>query len=436
MTYTMTIESATRKPAAHARLSERLPELPEGWSYVTLGDIATYYSGLTGKSAGDFGTGVPYVPYTNIYENGVLDSEQMDLVEVGPDENQSRVRYGDILVTGTSETRDEAGLTSVVLHDPGELYLNSFCFGVRLTSDRLLPEFAAYVLRSAPVRREIVRLAQGSTRYNLSKREFMKLPIPVPPMEVQEHFGEMLAAWDLAAEKLENEAEAKERRQRGLMQQLFPDHEAEAPPVRLPGFRDRPWVQVTMGEVFRERREKNHDHLPLLAVTGEWGVIPRDELDRKDTSASDKSRYLRALPGDIVYNTMRMWQGVAGLSAHEGIVSPAYTVVVPKKSMDARFAAYLFKHPLIIHRFYRYSQGLVSDTWNLKFRHFKEVKALVPPTAEEQRAIADLLDASEREIDLLRRERAVLLRQKKGLMQRLLNGRAHVPEASIAEASS
>ena len=278
MTYTMTTESA-----AHAGLSERLPDLPEGWSYITLGDIATYYSGLTGKSANDFGNGVPYVPYTNIYENGVLDPEQVDLVEVGPGESQSRVRSGDILVTGTSETRDETGMTSVVLHEPGELYLNSFCFGVRLTSERLLPEFAAYVFRSAPVRREVVRLAQGSTRYNLSKREFMKLLIPVPPIEVQEHFGEMLAAWDLAAEKLENQAEAKERRQRGLMQQFFPDHEADAPPARLAGFGSRPWVQRRIGSMMRVLKRPvewdDEDVYNLITVKRRsGGIVLRDSL--------------------------------------------------------------------------------------------------------------------------------------------------------------
>lgn len=157
---------------------------------------------------------------------------------------------------------------------------------------------------------------------------------------------------------------------------------------RFPEFRE-PWRKKKLGEVFYERNETNHPELSLLSVTGSRGVIPHSETDRKDSSAEDKSKYKRIVPGDIGYNTMRMWQGVSALSYLEGIVSPAYTICVPKQDIEGAFAAYLFKFPPVIHLFHRYSQGLVNDTLNLKFPNFARVTVALPPLSE-QKKIASL----------------------------------------------
>jgi len=101
------------------------------------------------------------------------------------------------------------------------------------------------------------------------------------------------------------------------------------------------WATETLGNLFVHRKEKNYPELPLLAVTGNGGVVPRDSLERRDTSNADKSKYLRVMPNDIAYNTMRMWQGVSGLSKYEGIVSPAYTICAPKSGVEPEYAKYL-----------------------------------------------------------------------------------------------
>jgi type I restriction enzyme S subunit len=160
-------------------------------------------------------------------------------------------------------------------------------------------------------------------------------------------------------------------------------------------------------------------------------VVFRDGLDRKDTSSADKSKYLHICPGDIGYNTMRMWQGVSGLSQIEGIVSPAYTIVTPDDSLDPEFVALLFKYPPIVHLFYRYSQGLVSDTWNLKFRHFSEVRVRLPEK-KEQKDIAAVFRPVDEELSLLRQQLAAFKEQKKGLMQQLLTGKVRVKPAKEA----
>lgn len=203
---------------------------------------------------------------------------------------------------------------------------------------------------------------------------------------------------------------------------------------RLNGFSEN-WTKHRLGQLFRERVENARGDLPLLSVTREEGVIPREEVGRKDTSNDDKSKYLRICPGDIGYNTMRMWQGVSALSAYEGIISPAYTVLIPQSQIDGRFAAYLFKFAPVVFLFYRYSQGLVSDTWNLKYPHFAEIKVTIPER-QEQEAIADVLVTADAEIAALTKELERLQEEKRALMQQLLTGkrRVRVPDNEAVEA--
>jgi type I restriction enzyme, S subunit len=166
------------------------------------------------------------------------------------------------------------------------------------------------------------------------------------------------------------------------------------------------WVGSTYGAVAPSRRERSLDHPEvntLLSVTAVGGVIDQSKSGRRDISAPDKSKYLIVRPGDVVYNTMRMWQGVSGYSQLEGIASPAYTVVSPDPSvMDGRFLAYLMKRPENIALYRSFSQGLVSDTWNLKYRALAQLPLEVPPL-EEQRRIAEILDTIDETIQATER---------------------------------
>lgn len=195
--------------------------------------------------------------------------------------------------------------------------------------------------------------------------------------------------------------------------------------VRFPEFNQQ-WRDVKLGEVFKERSESGYINLPLLAITDQKGVIYRYQLDKKDTSNPDKSKYKRICTGDIGYNTMRLWQGRLALSSIEGIVSPAYTVVTPEEEVDVLFMSYFFKLPKTIHLFYRYSQGLVSDTLNCKYKQFKLVQVKIPKNKNEQKRIGGLLKIQDKEIKHLQDHSELLKQQKKGLMQQLLTGRIRV----------
>ena len=174
--------------------------------------------------------------------------------------------------------------------------------------------------------------------------------------------------------------------------------------------------------MFSERRETNCSELELLAITGTQGVIPRSQLDLKDNSSEDKSKYLKICIGDIGYNTMRMWQGVSAYSNYEGIVSPAYTILKSSPTINAKYFSYLFKLPEIVFLFYRFSQGLVDDTRNLKYENFKKIKIRYPEDRKEQDNITEILSTADREIDLLQQELEQEKQKKKALMQLLLTG--------------
>ena len=145
------------------------------------------------------------------------------------------------------------------------------------------------------------------------------------------------------------------------------------------------WEETTLGSIFKQRKEKGHNEEDLLSVTGDKGIVRRDSLDRRDTSNNDKSKYLLVEKGDIAYNTMRMWQGVSGVSSYRGIVSPAYTVCSPTTKIDSKYAGYLLKDPAMISLFKKSSQGLVSDTWNLKYEKFAQIPCSIPPIPEQNK---------------------------------------------------
>ena len=126
----------------------------------------------------------------------------------------------------------------------------------------------------------------------------------------------------------------------------------------------------------------------LYFSVGAGGIYPQSESIKKDNSNEEKSKYKRISPGDIGYNSMRMWQGRSALSKFEEIVSSAYTVVTQKKNVDSIFFSYLFKTPKLMNLFWRNSQGLVDDTLNCKFRDLKIVKVNLPATKVEQTSIA------------------------------------------------
>ena len=283
------------------------------------------------------------------------------------------------------------------------------------------PRFLAWKLVSQ--KNNLMNLVDsaGHGTGRLSTDLLAALPLPLPPLAEQEAIVEVLDAAEGAVRAADALIQKKLAYKKALAEALLTGR------WRFPAF-STSWGEHYLGDLFDERVELNRTGLRLLAVTGANGVVDRDTLAKRDTSSEDKSKYLRVCSGDIAYNTMRMWQGVFGLSLLEGIVSPAYTVCIPRVNLiEPRFVEQFFKLPRVINHFKRFSQGLVDDTLNLKFHQFAEIRVTIP-SLEEQRRIADALGAVDNELALRRRQREALNEQKKGLMQKLLTGEVRLKE--------
>lgn len=167
----------------------------EGVKWYKLGDLGVFYGGLSGKSKSDFTDGnAKFVTYMNVYSNIAIDTNINDMVKIAEVEKQNKIEYGDVVFTGSSETPEDCGMSSVMTTQPSEnLYLNSFCFGFRIYDKTLLlPDFMKFLFRSENTRKQIVKTASGVTRFNVSKKRFGKVVIPIPPMEEQQRIVAIL----------------------------------------------------------------------------------------------------------------------------------------------------------------------------------------------------------------------------------------------------
>ena len=166
----------------------RFKGFTEAWEQRKLGEVGETYTGLSGKSKDDFGHGSgKFITYMNVFSNPVASSNMTEAIEI--DDSQNKVQFGDVLFTTSSETPDEVGMSSVWLENAENTYLNSFCFGYRPTTE-YNPYYLAYMLRSSSMRKKITFLAQGISRYNISKNKMMDIEMPIPSIDEQKQIGE------------------------------------------------------------------------------------------------------------------------------------------------------------------------------------------------------------------------------------------------------
>jgi type I restriction enzyme S subunit len=192
------------------------------WEEKSLGEVGSTYNGLTGKTKENFGVGKPYIQYKQIFDNSKIDISKFEFVDVTDNENQNKVIFGDVFFTVSSETPNEIGTASVLLDEIDELYLNSFCFGYRAKSLKILnPYFSQYLFRSESFRNEIVKLAQGSTRYNMSKVGLMKLTVKLPCENEQIKIANFLSAIDENINQITKQLQLTTQYKKGLLQQMF-----------------------------------------------------------------------------------------------------------------------------------------------------------------------------------------------------------------------
>lgn len=375
-------------------------EIPSDWKVKSLGEVATFVNGKAYKQEELLSEGkYKVLRVGNFFTKGDWYFSDLEL------EEDKYVSDGDLMYAWSASFGPQFWR--------GEKTIYHYHIWKVIPSNLVTKEFLFFLLDYDTQR--ILNSKQGGTMFHITKGDMEKRKSNIPSLPEQKAIARVLCTADAAIHSTEQLIAQKELRKKWLMEQLLTGKK------RLKGFGGL-WQEVHLGEMFVERNETKYIDLPLLSI-GQNGVYPQNESIKKDTSNEDKSKYKRICPGDIGYNTMRMWQGRSALSNLEGIVSPAYTVITPKKNTDSLFFSYLFKMPKMTNLFWRNSQGLVDDTLNCKFKDFSIVKMLLPQTKEEQSAIAGVLQIADNEIKLLREKADKLREQKKGLMQQLLVGK-------------
>lgn len=386
--------------------SSSLGVIPENWRVKRLGEFSTFFSGGTPKSDNVqyYNGSIPFIRSGEISR----DKTELFLSQEGFDNSSAKiVEKGDLLYALYGANSGQCSLSKI------NGAINQAILCIRPNADRY------YILSVLQLNKEhyynsYLQGGQG----NLSGEIVSNYKIAVPPIEEQKKIAELLSEWDKAFELQKKLIEKLELRKRALMQRLLTGH------VRLNGFSDK-WQTQYLRDLFVERNETGNEHLPLLSITAEKGVILQSESDKRDNSNEDKSKYKRICPNDIGYNTMRMWQGRSALSDMEGIVSPAYTIVIPNGNVNPFFIISLIQQPRVVYDFWAHSQGLVDDTLNCKFPNFSQVKVSIPSLAE-QTAIAEVLISADKEIEIAKTKLSSFRNQKRGLMQQLLTGKKRV----------
>ena len=197
----------------------RLPGFTDAWEQRKLGEMGQTYTGLSGKTKDDFGHGqARFVTYMNVFSNPISNPEMTEPIEIDPKQNE--VEVGDVFFTTSSETPEEVGMSSVLLEKRGKTYLNSFCFGFR-PSEKIDSYYLAYMLRSESARAKITLLAQGISRYNISKNKVMEIAVSLPSLDEQKMIGQYFCQLDNLITLHQRKLEKVQKIKQGMMQQLL-----------------------------------------------------------------------------------------------------------------------------------------------------------------------------------------------------------------------
>ncbi|SFW76513.1 type I restriction enzyme, S subunit [Sinomicrobium oceani] len=393
----------------------KLGWIPEDWECVTIGDYYEFKNGLN-KGSEYFGHGTSIINYKDVYSlNHIYRKKIHGLVDVNESERKRySTKKADLFFTRTSETVDEIGLASVLLDDIPNGVFSGFVLRARPLNEDIFPSFAGFCFRSEIVRKEIIKKSTYTTRALTNGSYLSEVYFALPPINEQKAIANCLSTWDKAIEKQEALLKAKQQVKQGLMQQLLSGKK------RLPGFTEE-WKKVVAGKIFKSISIKNKPNHELLSVTQDRGVIPRDMLDGRVTMPSGNLNTFKLVKKGNFVISLRSFQGGLEYSNYDGLVSPAYTVLEEISNINRDFYKYYFKSYEFIERLSTAVIG-IRDGKQISYNDFCIVK--IPSiSVKEQKAIANVLNTADKELEVLNNQLHKLKEQKKGLMQQLLTGK-------------
>lgn len=410
--------------------------MPKGWSVFQLGELGTFSKGKGILKEQVISEGLPCIRYGEIYTtHDFIIKDFRSFISDDVAIESKEIKKGDILFTGSGETIEEIGKAVVYIGNEkayagGDVIILS-------TKQDLNPECLSYVLETEFVKRQKRVLGQGNSIVHIYSSDLSKIEIPLPPLPEQKAIAAVLSTWDTAIHKTGQLIVQKEQRKKWLMEELLTGKK------RLKGFEKSTgyhktdlglaipieWKIVKVKDTFNERKETSKDQsaYPLFSLTIENGLTEKTDRYERSFLLKNKEENLYKLiyPNDILFNPMNLRFGAIAKSKIDSIVSvSAYynSIFLTEKNADIDYYESLFKTPVFMNLYDRIAIGSLIEKKRVHLSNFLELEIPLP-CKEEQTAIAQVLQAADKEISLLKAKADKLREQKKGLMQQLLTGK-------------
>ena len=398
------------------------------WEYVALGDLYEVHNGLS-KGGRFFGDGFPFLSFSTVFNKWFLPQELPDLVQSTDKEQQSySIQRGDVFVTRTSETMDELGMSSVALKDYPHATYNGFTKRLRpINSERILPEFIGYYLRTPFFRAGFAAFSTMTTRASLRNEDLLSMKVPVPDIPTQKRIANILSAYDNLIENDQKQIKLLEEAAQRLYKEWFVD-------LRFPGYEDTPivdgvpegWTLGELGDIAidsgkKEKKEHRGQYQYYLPID----CLPKRSLaytDKNDITLAESS-LAAFMPNDILFGAMRPYFHKVVVARDKGLTRTTCFVINSK--MPAYWAyllLLLFSKDTVDYA----TQISVGTTMPyVRWKDFIHMPTLIPPEEKCDAFQAIVLPIIER-ISCLAVSSERLIQARDRLLPKLMSGKIEV----------
>ena len=403
----------------------RFKGFSDAWEQRKLGEMGQTYTGLSGKTKDDFGHGqARFVTYMNVFSNPISNPEMTEPIEIDPKQNE--VEVGDVFFTTSSETPEEVGMSSILLEKRGKTYLNSFCFGFR-PSEKIDSYYLAYMLRSESTRAKIILLAQGISRYNISKNKVMEIAVSLPSLDEQKMIGQYFSQLDNLITLHQRKFEKLTNVKKSMLEKMFPQNGSSYPEIRFKGFTD-PWEQRKLGEMGqtytglsgKTKDDFGHGQARFVTYMNVFSNPISNPEMTEPIEIDPKQNEVEV--GDVFFTTSSETPEEVGMSSillekrGKTYLNSFCFGFRPSEKIDSYYLAYMLRSESTRAKIILLAQGI--SRYNISKNKVMEI-AVSLPSLDEQKMIGQYFSQLDNLITLHQRELEKLQNIKKSMLEKM-----------------